>query len=251
VIEALDRAITVAEEQFEGLVLFNEGDNFSVGANLMLVAMGASSGDFDDIARLAKALQAANQRMKYAKVPVVAAAYGMVLGGGLELCLGASAVQAAAETYAGLVEVGMGLVPARGGCMNLLWRAMENIPEGAPVDSYPWSPRCSRTSPPRRSRRARRWPSTTATSATPTGSPSTARGSCTTRSSARWGWLSRGVSPAGAAELQAPGRERHRDHQDDGGQHDGRAARPPSTTGRGDEGRAHPLRRPRRARPRR
>ena len=137
VIEALDRAITVAEEQFEGLVLYNEGDNFSVGANLMLVAMGASSGSFDDIARLAKALQAANQRMKYAKVPVVAAAYGMVLGGGLELCLGASAVQAAAETYAGLVEVGMGLVPAGGGCMNLLWRAMENIPEGAPVDSFP------------------------------------------------------------------------------------------------------------------
>lgn len=137
VIEALDRAISVAEEQFEGLVIFNEGDNFCVGANLMLVAMAASSGGFDDIARMAKALQDANQRMKYAKVPVVAAAYGMTLGGGLELCLGATAVQAAAETYAGLVEVGMGLVPAGGGCMNLLWRAMENIPEGAPVDAFP------------------------------------------------------------------------------------------------------------------
>ena len=136
VIEALDRAVSVAEEQFEGLVLFNEGENFSVGANLMLVAMAASSGGYDDIAKMAAALQQANQRMKYARVPVVAAAYGMVLGGGLELCLGASAVQAAAETYAGLVEVGMGLVPAGGGCMNLLWRAMENIPEGAPVDAF-------------------------------------------------------------------------------------------------------------------
>lgn len=137
VIEALDRAITVAEEQFEGMVIFNEGDNFCVGANLMLVAMAASSGGYDDIARMAKALQDANQRMKYAKVPVVAAAYGMTLGGGLELCLGATAVQAAAETYAGLVEVGMGLVPAGGGCMNLLWRAMENVPEGAPIDAFP------------------------------------------------------------------------------------------------------------------
>lgn len=137
VIEALDRAIGVAEEQFEGLVIFNEGENFCVGANLMLVAMAASSGGFDDIAKMAAALQAANQRMKYARVPVVAAAYGMTLGGGLELCLGATAVQAATETYAGLVEVGMGLVPAGGGCMNLLWRAMENIPEGAPVDAFP------------------------------------------------------------------------------------------------------------------
>ncbi len=58
-------------------MLFNEGDNFSVGANLMLVAMAASGGSFDDIAKMASALQAANQRMKYARVPVVAAAYGM------------------------------------------------------------------------------------------------------------------------------------------------------------------------------
>jgi 3-hydroxyacyl-CoA dehydrogenase len=130
--------------------------------------MAASSGSFDDIARLAKALQAANQRMKYAKVPVVAAAYGMALGGGLEMCLGTSAVQAAAETYAGLVEVGMGLVPGGGGCMNLLWRAMENIPEGAAVDSYPSSPRCSRTSPSPRWRPAPTRPSSSAISVTPT-----------------------------------------------------------------------------------
>ena len=67
-------------------------------------------------------------------MPVVAAPYGMTLGGGLEVCLGAGDVQAAAETYAGLVEVGVGLVPGGGGTMNLLWRAFEGDPRGATVD---------------------------------------------------------------------------------------------------------------------
>lgn len=135
-IEAVEQAVDLAERQFEGMVLFNEGDNFSVGANLMLVAMAASSGDFESIRSLAARFQASNQRMKYAKVPVVAAPFGMTLGGGLEMALGAGSVQAAVETYAGLVEVGMGLVPAGGGCLNLLWRALENVPEGAAVDTY-------------------------------------------------------------------------------------------------------------------
>jgi 3-hydroxyacyl-CoA dehydrogenase len=74
--------------------------------------------------------------MKYASVPVVVAPYGMTLGGGLELCLGAGNVQAAAETYAGLVEVGVGLVPGGGGTMNLLWRALGGLPDGATVDTY-------------------------------------------------------------------------------------------------------------------
>lgn len=135
-IEAVEKAVEVAEDRFEGLVLFNEGENFSVGANLMLVAMAASSGDFESIRALAARFQASNQRMKYAKVPVVAAPFGMTLGGGLEMALGAGAVQAALETYAGLVEVGMGLVPGGGGCLNLLWRALEGVPEGAAVDTY-------------------------------------------------------------------------------------------------------------------
>ena len=136
VIEAIDRAVDIAETKYQGLVLFNEGENFSVGANLALVAMAAASGDFESIGKLARAFQKANQRMKYAHVPVVAAAFGMALGGGLEMCLGASAVQAAAETYSGLVEVGMGLIPGGGGTLNLLWRAFEGVPEGAAVDSY-------------------------------------------------------------------------------------------------------------------
>ncbi len=137
-IEAQERAVEIAEDRYEALVLFNEGDNFSVGANLMLVAMAASTGDFESIRALAARFQAANQRMKYAKVPVVAAAHGMTLGGGLEMCLGAGSVQAFAETYSGLVEVGMGLVPGGGGCMNLLWRSLGSIPEGVAVDAYPY-----------------------------------------------------------------------------------------------------------------
>jgi 3-hydroxyacyl-CoA dehydrogenase len=74
--------------------------------------------------------------MKYAQVPVVAAPYNMTLGGGLELCFGADAVQAAAETYAGLVEVGVGLIPGGAGTLNMLWRALESIPEGVDADVY-------------------------------------------------------------------------------------------------------------------
>jgi 3-hydroxyacyl-CoA dehydrogenase len=136
VIEALDRAVEIAETRFKGLVLYNEGENFSVGANLALVAMAAASGQFEDISKLVRALQAATQRIKYAHVPVVAAPFGMALGGGLEMCLCTNAIQAAAETYAGLVEVGMGLIPGGAGTLNTLWRAFEGVPEGAAVDPY-------------------------------------------------------------------------------------------------------------------
>jgi 3-hydroxyacyl-CoA dehydrogenase len=95
--------------------------------------MAASSGDFESIRRLVKALHANLQRMKYSPIPVVAAPYGMTLGGGLEVCLAADAVQASAETYSGLVEVGVGLIPGGCGNVNLLWRALEGVPEGANV----------------------------------------------------------------------------------------------------------------------
>jgi 3-hydroxyacyl-CoA dehydrogenase len=80
--------------------------------------------------------QGAVQRLKYARVPVVVAPYGMTLGGGLELCFAGDAVQAAAETYSGLVEVAVGLIPGGAGNMNMLWRALEGIPDGANVNTY-------------------------------------------------------------------------------------------------------------------
>ncbi len=120
-----------AEQDFESIVLFNQGQNFSVGANLGSVVMASMNKQWDDLERLVSRYQHATQRLKYATVPVVAAPFGMTLGGGLELCFGADAVQAAAETYAGLVEVGVGLIPGGAGCMNMLWRALESWPEGA------------------------------------------------------------------------------------------------------------------------
>ena len=138
VIAMIHQTVAKAESDFRGLVVTNEGEHFCVGANLLLVVMSAGQGQWDQITDMVKNYQYATQRMKYARVPVVVAPYGMTLGGGLELCLGADAVQAAAETYSGLVEVGVGLIPGGAGTLNLLWRALENIPEGtnAPKDEY-------------------------------------------------------------------------------------------------------------------
>jgi 3-hydroxyacyl-CoA dehydrogenase len=132
----LHEAAARAEQDFRGIVLFNQGDNFCVGANLFLVAAAAAQQQWDQIDKLVKHYQDATQRLKYAQVPVVAAPYGMTLGGGLELCLGSDAVQAACETYSGLVEVGVGLIPGGAGTLNLLWRALDSVPEGVEYDSY-------------------------------------------------------------------------------------------------------------------
>jgi len=136
IIEMIEKGVTRAENEARALILFNEGEHFCVGANLMMIVMAAMSKNWDAIRQVAGQLQQAGQRMKYSKVPVVAAPYSVTVGGGLELCLAAGHVQAAAETYCGLVEVGVGLIPAGGGCTNSMWRALEDIPEGAPADIY-------------------------------------------------------------------------------------------------------------------
>jgi 3-hydroxyacyl-CoA dehydrogenase len=133
VLMLLDQAASKAEQEFTGIVLSNEGEHFSVGANLFLVVMLAQQKNWDQIGLGVKAMQDVAQRLKYARVPVVAAPFGMTLGGGLELCLACDAVQASAETYSGLVEVGVGLLPGGAGNMNLLWRALEGQPEGMNV----------------------------------------------------------------------------------------------------------------------
>jgi 3-hydroxyacyl-CoA dehydrogenase len=137
VIQLIGASVDKAETDFRAMVIANQGEHFCVGANLFLVAMAAGQKQWDQLRSIVGGFQAANQRMKYARVPVVAAPFGMTLGGGLELCLGAGSVQAAAETYAGLVEVGVGLIPAGGGTMTLLWRALEGVVDGAQVDTYP------------------------------------------------------------------------------------------------------------------
>ena len=135
VISMITQATAKAEQDFKGMVLFNDGDHFCVGANLFLIVMAAGNKDWESISKLVKEYQYATQRMKYATVPVVAAPWGMTLGGGLELCFGTASVQAAAETYSGLVEVGVGLIPGGAGTLNMLWRAFEGIPDGASINT--------------------------------------------------------------------------------------------------------------------
>jgi 3-hydroxyacyl-CoA dehydrogenase len=132
----LSKAVEKAEQDFRALVVFNQGEHFCVGANLFLVVVASGNKDWDSIRSTVKAYQDATQRLKYAHVPVVAAPYGMTVGGGLELCFACDAVQAAAETYAGLVEVAVGLIPGGAGTLNMLWRALEGIPEGVPANTY-------------------------------------------------------------------------------------------------------------------
>jgi 3-hydroxyacyl-CoA dehydrogenase len=136
VIQMIQKAVDKAETDFRAMVIANQGEHFCVGANLFMVVLAAGQKSWDELRKMVGQMQSAMQRLKYASVPVVAAPYGMALGGGLEICLGAGSVQAAAETYAGLVEVGVGLVPGGCGTMNLLWRAFDGVPDGATVDPY-------------------------------------------------------------------------------------------------------------------
>jgi 3-hydroxyacyl-CoA dehydrogenase len=100
--------------------------------------MAAQQKAWDQLRGTIDGLQGGLQRMKYSTIPVVAAPFGMTVGGGFEVCMGADAVQAASETYVGLVEVGVGLLPGGAGNMNMLWRALEGIPADTDVDTLPF-----------------------------------------------------------------------------------------------------------------
>lgn len=119
------KAVKRAETEGVGLVIGNQGTNFSVGANLMLMAVALAEGAYEDIDMMVRAFQKATMAVKYAKVPVVAAPFGMTLGGGCEFSLHADAINAYAETYMGLVEIGVGLLPAGGGTKEMCLRAVE------------------------------------------------------------------------------------------------------------------------------
>ncbi|MBW1755139.1 MAG: 3-hydroxyacyl-CoA dehydrogenase/enoyl-CoA hydratase family protein, partial [Deltaproteobacteria bacterium] len=125
VVDGLAQAVDIAERDFRGMVIYNEGDHFCVGANLFAVVMAAQQKAWGQLRETVAGLQSTLQRMKYSTIPVVAAPFGMTVGGGFEVCMGADAVQAASETYVGLVEVGVGLLPGGAGNMNMLWRALE------------------------------------------------------------------------------------------------------------------------------
>ncbi len=125
VIQALNQAIDTAERDFDALVIWQTSEPFCVGADLSGVAAGAQSGDFDSIESMIKQFQAATSRLKSSTIPTVCAVRGMALGGGCELILGADRTVAALESYIGLVEVGVGLLPGGGGMKELATRASE------------------------------------------------------------------------------------------------------------------------------
>ena len=130
VIEGLHKAIDLAESDFEGLVIGNQGAQFSAGANLGLVFMYAIEQEYDELNFLIKTFQDSMMRVRYSSVPVVVAPHGLTLGGGCEMTLHADRVQAAAETYIGLVEFGVGLVPSGGGTKELTKRISDSFQEG-------------------------------------------------------------------------------------------------------------------------
>ena len=138
-------AVQEVGKNFEGMVVGNEGDNFSVGANIMLMLMAAQEGDWDELDMMARAFQKATQSLKFSPKPVVAAPFGMTLGGGCEFALGADKIRAAAELYMGLVEVGVGIIPAGGGCKEMLVRALDGVPKNSDADLFPFVKRVFET----------------------------------------------------------------------------------------------------------
>lgn len=129
--EMLEAGVATAASGHAGLVIATEGPHFSAGANLMLLLLAAQEGEWDDIDLMVRSFQRATMTLRRSPVPVVAATGGMALGGGCEIAMHCDRVQASAETYIGLVEVGVGLIPAGGGTKEMLARAMEEMADPA------------------------------------------------------------------------------------------------------------------------
>ena len=132
VLEALNKSIAIAEEKYKGLVVANEAAQFSAGANIAMMFMMAAEQEYDELDMAVRLFQNTTMRVRYSSIPVVAAPHGLALGGGCEICLHADKVQAAAETYIGLVEVGVGLIPAGGGTKEFALRASDAIQHNEP-----------------------------------------------------------------------------------------------------------------------
>ncbi len=130
VVQGILKSIEIAEKDFRGLVIANEGVNFSAGANLAMLLMFAIDQEWDEIDLMVRSFQKATTRARFSSIPVVTAPHGLTLGGGCELNLHADAIQAAAETYIGMVEVGVGLIPGGGGTKEMTLRASDAFEEG-------------------------------------------------------------------------------------------------------------------------
>jgi 3-hydroxyacyl-CoA dehydrogenase len=125
VLQGINKAIDMAEKGYEGLVIGNQGTNFSVGANLAMIFMLAVEQEYDELNMAIKMFQDTMMRCRYSSIPVIAAPHGMTLGGGCELTMHSDRAVAAAETYIGLVEFGVGVIPGGGGSKEMALRASD------------------------------------------------------------------------------------------------------------------------------
>lgn len=132
------RAAEEVEKGYEGLVVANQDRNFCVGANLMMILMEAQAEEWDELDLVVQQFQKSLMRLKYCEKPVVAAPHGMTLGGGYEVCAHAHRIRPAAETYMGLVEVGVGVIPAGGGSKEMVLRSVENVQDNTSADLLPF-----------------------------------------------------------------------------------------------------------------
>jgi 3-hydroxyacyl-CoA dehydrogenase len=137
IISMIMKSADIVSKDFQGLVIANHADNFSAGANLVMVLFAAQEEEWDDLEWAIKYLQDSLMKLKYLDKPVVAAPAGMALGGGCEICMASDRVRFAAETYMGQVEVGVGLIPAGGGCKELLIRNTGHLFEVQKGGIYP------------------------------------------------------------------------------------------------------------------
>ncbi len=127
VLDGINKAIDMAEKDYQGLVIANNGKNFSVGANIGMIFMMAVEQEYEELNMAIKYFQDTMMRMRYSSIPTVAAPHSMTLGGGCELSLHADKVVAAAETYMGLVEFGVGVIPGGGGSKEMTLRAADTF----------------------------------------------------------------------------------------------------------------------------
>jgi 3-hydroxyacyl-CoA dehydrogenase len=130
VIEGINKAIDLAEEKYKGLVIYNDGDNFSAGANVGMIFMMAAEQEYDELNFAIKTFQDTMMRVRYSSIPVIVAPHNLALGGGCEMSMHADKVVAHAETYMGLVEFGVGVIPGGGGTKEFALRASDEYGDG-------------------------------------------------------------------------------------------------------------------------
>lgn len=144
-IQLMMNSLRKLKEGFDGMVIGNQGENFSVGANLSLILYEIQKENWKEIEAHIKRFQDLLMEVKYFEKPIVAVPFGMTLGGGCEICLSCHKIRAYAETYMGLVEIGVGLIPAGGGIKEMLIRSIESVPEDIDLDYFPFVQRAFET----------------------------------------------------------------------------------------------------------